>query len=46
MPQYGGTPGPRSGSGWGGEGEGKGMGTFGLAFEMQMKKIPNFKKNF
>jgi hypothetical protein len=28
MPQYRGTPGPRSGSGWGGEWGGEGMGNF------------------
>jgi hypothetical protein len=40
MPQYRGTPGPRSGSGWVGEWVGV-WGTFGIAFEMYMKKIPN-----
>jgi len=33
MPQYRGTPGPRSGSRWGGEGA-RVWGTFGIAFEM------------
>jgi hypothetical protein len=33
MPQYRGTPGPRSGSGWVGSGEGN-MGDFGIALEM------------
>jgi hypothetical protein len=28
MPQYRGTPGPRSGSGWVGAGQGKGIGNF------------------
>jgi hypothetical protein len=43
MPQYRGTPGPRSGSGWIGE-WGRVWGTFGIALEMKMKKIPNLKK--
>jgi hypothetical protein len=45
MPQYRGTPGPRSGSGWVGEQQVRGAvwGTFGIAFEMYMKKIPNKK---
>jgi hypothetical protein len=35
MPQYRGTPGPRSGSGWEGEQGGERVqGTFGIAFEM------------
>ena len=35
MPQYRGTPGPRSRSGWVGEqGRGRAQGTFGIAFEM------------
>ena len=33
MPQYRGTPGPRSGSEWVGEGWGRVWGTFGIAFE-------------
>jgi hypothetical protein len=42
MPQYRGIPGPRSGSGWGGEeGGGRVQGTFGIAFEMYIKKISN-----
>jgi hypothetical protein len=46
MPQYRGMPGPRSGSGWVGEcGGGRVWGTFGIAFEMEMKKIPNKKIN-
>ena len=46
MPQYRGTPGPRSGSGWIGEqGGGRVQGTFGIAFEMQIKKISNKKKS-
>jgi hypothetical protein len=45
MLQYRGTPGPRSGSGWVGEqGRGTVQGTFGIAFEMQIKKISNKKK--
>jgi hypothetical protein len=40
MPQYRGTPGPRSGSGLL---EG-GKGTFGITFEMYIKKISNKKK--
>jgi hypothetical protein len=49
MPQYRGTPGPKSGSGWVGElwGGGRIWGTFGIALEMLMRKIPNkniFKK--
>jgi hypothetical protein len=47
MPQYRGTPGPKSGSGWVGEWGGRVWGTFGIALEMQMRKIPNkeyFKK--
>jgi hypothetical protein len=34
VPQYRGTPGPRSGSGWVGEWLGRVWGTFGIAFEM------------
>jgi hypothetical protein len=42
MPQYRGMPGPRSGSGWVGEqGRGRVKGTFGIAFEMYIKKISN-----
>jgi hypothetical protein len=41
MPQYRETPGPRSGSGWVGELEGRVWGTFGIALEMEMRKIPN-----
>jgi hypothetical protein len=45
MPQYRGMPGPRSGSGWVGEqGRGRVEGTFGIAFEMYIKKISNNKK--
>jgi hypothetical protein len=45
MPQYRGMPGPRSGSGWVGEqGEGRISETFGIAFEMYIKKISNKKK--
>jgi hypothetical protein len=45
MPQYGGTPGPKSGSEWVGEqGGGRVLGTFGIAFEMKMKKISNKKR--
>jgi hypothetical protein len=44
MPQYRGTPGPRSGSGWVGWVKGRVWGTFGVAMEMQMKKIPNKNK--
>jgi hypothetical protein len=44
MPQYRGMPGPRSGSGWVGEqGGGRVLGTFGIAFEMYIKKISNNK---
>jgi hypothetical protein len=44
MPQYRGTPGPRSGSGCVGEqGRGRVEGTFVIAFEMQLKKISNKK---
>jgi hypothetical protein len=44
MPQYRGTPGPRSGSGWVGEqGGGRVYGTFRIAFEMYIKKIINKK---
>jgi hypothetical protein len=40
LPQYRGTPGPRSGSGWIGEWVGERVwGTFGIAFEMYIKKI-------
>jgi hypothetical protein len=49
MPQYRGMPGPGSGSEWFGEqGGGRVKGTFGIAFEMQMKKLSNkifFLKN-
>ena len=39
MPQYRGMPGPRSGSGWVGEqGRGKIWETFGITFEMYIKK--------
>jgi len=34
MPQYRGTPGPRSGSEWVGEWEGRVWGTLGIALEM------------
>jgi hypothetical protein len=34
MPQYRGTPGPKSGNGWVGEGGGRVWGTFGIALEM------------
>jgi hypothetical protein len=34
MPQYRGTPGPRSGSGWVGELGGRAWGMFGIALEM------------
>jgi hypothetical protein len=45
MPQYRGMRGPRSGSGWGGEQGGRRVyGTFGIAFEMYIKKIPNKNK--
>jgi hypothetical protein len=45
MPQYRGTPGPRSGSGWVGEqGTGRVYGTFGITFEMYIKKIIKKKK--
>jgi hypothetical protein len=45
MPQYRGMPGPRNGSGWGGKQSGGRLwGTFGIAFEVEMKKIPNLKK--
>jgi hypothetical protein len=44
MPQYRRTPGPRSVSEWVGEhGQGRVYGTFGIAFEMKMKKISNKK---
>jgi hypothetical protein len=44
MPQYRGMPGPRSGSEWVGEqGAGRVQGTFGIALEMEMKKISNKK---
>jgi hypothetical protein len=43
MPQYRGTPGPKSGSGWVGECGGRVWGTFGIALEMEMRKIPNKK---
>jgi hypothetical protein len=46
MPQYRGTPGPRSGSEWVGEqGKGRVWGTFGIAFEMYIKKISKTKQN-
>ena len=42
MPQYKGTPGPRSRSEWVGEqGWGAGIGNFQIAFEMKIKKISN-----
>jgi hypothetical protein len=41
MPQYRGTPGPRTGSEWVGELGGRIWGNFGIAFEIKMKKIPN-----
>jgi hypothetical protein len=41
MPQYRGTPGSKSGSGW--VGEWGGYGDFGIALEMQMRKITNKK---
>jgi hypothetical protein len=42
MPQYRGTPGPEVGVGIRGVG-GRVWGTFGIAFYMQNKKIPNKK---
>jgi hypothetical protein len=46
MPQYREMSGPRNGNGWGRkQGRGRLWGTFlGIAFEMEMKKIPNLKK--
>jgi hypothetical protein len=41
MPQYRGTPRPKSGSGWVGEWVGRVWGTFGIVLEMEMRKIPN-----
>jgi hypothetical protein len=42
MPQYRGMPRPESGSGWVGEqGTRRVQGTFGIAFEMYIKKISN-----
>jgi hypothetical protein len=42
MPQYRGMPEPRSRSGWVGEqGKGRVYGTFGIAFEIYIKKISN-----
>jgi hypothetical protein len=44
MPQYREMLGPRSGSGWVGEQDGgRVYGTFGIAFEMYIKKISNKK---
>jgi hypothetical protein len=44
MPQYRGMPGPRSGSGWVGEhGRRRVKRTFGIAFEVYIKKISNKK---
>jgi hypothetical protein len=43
MPQYRGMSGPRSRSGGRGAGPGEGIGTFGIAFEMYIKKISNKK---
>jgi hypothetical protein len=50
MPQYRGTPGPRSGSEWVGvSGWGRVWEALGIAFEIETKKIPykkvNSKKN-
>jgi hypothetical protein len=46
MPQCRGMPGPRRGSGWvGQQGGGRVYGTFGIAFEMYIKKISNKKIN-
>ena len=42
MPQYRGMSGPRSRSGWVEEQDG---GTFGIAFEMYIKKISNKKRH-
>jgi hypothetical protein len=45
MPQYRGMPGPRSRSGWVGEqGGGRVWGTFGIAFEIYIKKISKTNK--
>ena len=44
MPQYRVMLGPIIGSGWVGEWGESVWGTFGIAFEMYMKKIPNLKK--
>jgi hypothetical protein len=46
MPQYREMPGPRSGNGWVGEWGRRVWGTFVLALEMQIWKIPNYKKRF
>jgi hypothetical protein len=44
MPQYRGMPGPRSRSQWVGEqGRGRVYGTFGIAFEMYIRKISSNK---
>jgi hypothetical protein len=42
MPQYRGMPGPKNGNGWVGEWGGV-WGTFGIALEMQLRKIHNKK---
>jgi hypothetical protein len=41
MPQYRGTPGPKSGNGWVGVWGGRVWGTFGIALEMYLRKIRN-----
>jgi hypothetical protein len=41
MPQYRGTPGPKNGNEWVGEREGRVWGAFGIALEMDLRKICN-----
>jgi hypothetical protein len=44
MPQYRGTPGPKSGNGLVGKWGRRVWGTFGIALEMSLRKIRNKKK--
>jgi hypothetical protein len=44
MPQYGGNARAKKWEVGRGVGRGRVWGTFGIAFEMQMKKMPNLKK--
>jgi hypothetical protein len=46
MPLYRGTPVPKNGNGWVREWRGRVWETFGIALEMQLRKIHNKKKKW